>query len=188
MNAHKNHLFVCFSDECACVSLPVQEQSGSDGEPVSGCRASTSSQAGAPLPWPASCWHRGWGIHTHGHVNTGRSMHVSRDIVAPEGWHNKAHRAAQIFQIFQISCQQMNVCFPITNTLCFQMLPLVSCQSESSLLTEAPPTPSMYKYRPAYNSPGRNHSALTHPNKVRIDLKLSRTQSIGYISITITLI
>uniref|UniRef100_A0A671UY03 Palmitoyltransferase n=1 Tax=Sparus aurata TaxID=8175 RepID=A0A671UY03_SPAAU len=37
---------------------------------------------------------------------------------------------------------------------------------ESSLLTEAPPTPSMYKYRPAYNSPGRNHTALTHPNKV----------------------
>uniref|UniRef100_A0A8C4NL28 Palmitoyltransferase n=1 Tax=Dicentrarchus labrax TaxID=13489 RepID=A0A8C4NL28_DICLA len=37
---------------------------------------------------------------------------------------------------------------------------------ESSLLTEAPPTPSMYKYRPAYNSPGRNHTALTHPNKM----------------------
>ncbi|CAG04775.1 unnamed protein product, partial [Tetraodon nigroviridis] len=38
--------------------------------------------------------------------------------------------------------------------------------SESSLLTEAPPTPSMYKYRPGYSSPGRNHTALTHPNKV----------------------
>ncbi|XP_030001475.1 palmitoyltransferase ZDHHC5 isoform X1 [Sphaeramia orbicularis] len=37
---------------------------------------------------------------------------------------------------------------------------------ESSLLTEAPPTPSMYKYRPAYNSPGRNHTALSHPNKM----------------------
>uniref|UniRef100_H3D6G8 Palmitoyltransferase n=1 Tax=Tetraodon nigroviridis TaxID=99883 RepID=H3D6G8_TETNG len=37
---------------------------------------------------------------------------------------------------------------------------------ESSLLTEAPPTPSMYKYRPGYSSPGRNHTALTHPNKV----------------------
>ncbi|XP_056130849.1 palmitoyltransferase ZDHHC5-B [Lampris incognitus] len=37
---------------------------------------------------------------------------------------------------------------------------------ESSLLTDAPPTPSMYKYRPAYSSPGRNHSALTHPNKM----------------------
>ncbi|XP_072251784.1 palmitoyltransferase ZDHHC5-B isoform X2 [Leuresthes tenuis] len=37
---------------------------------------------------------------------------------------------------------------------------------ESSLLTEAPPTPSMYKYRPAYNSPGRNHAALTHSNKM----------------------
>lgn len=35
---------------------------------------------------------------------------------------------------------------------------------ESSLLTEAPPTPSMFKYRPACNSPGRNHN--THPNKM----------------------
>ncbi|KAM9375706.1 palmitoyltransferase ZDHHC5-B isoform 2-T5 [Pholidichthys leucotaenia] len=37
---------------------------------------------------------------------------------------------------------------------------------ESSLLTEAPPTPLMYKYRPAYNSPGRNHNALTSQNKM----------------------
>ncbi|XP_034400015.1 palmitoyltransferase ZDHHC5 isoform X1 [Cyclopterus lumpus] len=37
---------------------------------------------------------------------------------------------------------------------------------ESSLLTKAPTTPSMYKYRPPYNSPGRNHTALTHPNKM----------------------
>ncbi|XP_034738651.1 palmitoyltransferase ZDHHC5 isoform X2 [Etheostoma cragini] len=37
---------------------------------------------------------------------------------------------------------------------------------ESSLLTEAPHTPSMYKYRPPFNSPGRNHIALTHPNKM----------------------
>ncbi|KAK1904625.1 Palmitoyltransferase ZDHHC5 [Dissostichus eleginoides] len=39
-------------------------------------------------------------------------------------------------------------------------------KSKSSLLTEAPPTPSMFKYRPAFNSPGRNHTALTHPNKM----------------------
>uniref|UniRef100_A0A3P9MF14 Palmitoyltransferase n=1 Tax=Oryzias latipes TaxID=8090 RepID=A0A3P9MF14_ORYLA len=37
---------------------------------------------------------------------------------------------------------------------------------ESSLLTEAPPTPSMFKYRLAYNSPGRNHSAISHSNKM----------------------
>lgn len=37
---------------------------------------------------------------------------------------------------------------------------------ESSLLTEAPPTPSMYKYRPAYSSPGKNHTAVTNPNKM----------------------
>jgi len=47
---------------------------------------------------------------------------------------------------------------------------LVSCHSESSLLTEAPTTPSMYKYRPPYNSPGRNHTALTHPNKVYVNI------------------
>ncbi|XP_055765593.1 palmitoyltransferase ZDHHC5-A-like [Salvelinus fontinalis] len=33
---------------------------------------------------------------------------------------------------------------------------------ESSLLNKAPPTPTMYKYRPAYSSPGKNHTALTH--------------------------
>ncbi|XP_014067579.1 palmitoyltransferase ZDHHC5-B isoform X1 [Salmo salar] len=37
---------------------------------------------------------------------------------------------------------------------------------ESSLLSEGPSTPSMYKYRPAYSSPQRNHTALTHPNKM----------------------
>uniref|UniRef100_A0A8C5FDM5 Palmitoyltransferase n=1 Tax=Gadus morhua TaxID=8049 RepID=A0A8C5FDM5_GADMO len=36
---------------------------------------------------------------------------------------------------------------------------------ESSLLTVAPPTPSMYKYRPAFNSPSKNHTAHAHPNK-----------------------
>ncbi|KAL1023585.1 hypothetical protein UPYG_G00043180 [Umbra pygmaea] len=33
---------------------------------------------------------------------------------------------------------------------------------ESSLLNKAPPTPTMYKYRPTYTSPGKNHTALTH--------------------------
>ncbi|XP_018610407.1 palmitoyltransferase ZDHHC5-like isoform X3 [Scleropages formosus] len=37
---------------------------------------------------------------------------------------------------------------------------------ESSLLSEAPPTPTMYKYRPSYSSPGKNHTALTHSNKI----------------------
>uniref|UniRef100_I3JXZ4 Palmitoyltransferase n=1 Tax=Oreochromis niloticus TaxID=8128 RepID=I3JXZ4_ORENI len=32
---------------------------------------------------------------------------------------------------------------------------------ECSLLNKAPPTPTMYKYRPTY-SPGKNHTALTH--------------------------
>ncbi|MFT7806511.1 palmitoyltransferase ZDHHC5 isoform X1 [Arapaima gigas] len=37
---------------------------------------------------------------------------------------------------------------------------------ESSLLSEAPPTPTMYKFRPSYSSPGKNHTALTHSNKM----------------------
>lgn len=57
----------------------------------------------------------------------------------------------------------------------FNLLSLVSRHSESSLLTEAPPTPSMYKYRPAYSSPGKNHTAVTNPNKVHEYLWLSHT-------------
>ncbi|XP_068606742.1 palmitoyltransferase ZDHHC5-A [Brachionichthys hirsutus] len=45
---------------------------------------------------------------------------------------------------------------------------------ECSLLSEAPPTPTMYKYRPAY-SPGRNHTALTHAYANQ----LSRGESVG---------
>lgn len=37
----------------------------------------------------------------------------------------------------------------------------LSSHSECSLLNKAPPTPTMYKYRPTY-SPGKNHTALTH--------------------------
>ncbi|KAJ8373399.1 hypothetical protein AAFF_G00265260 [Aldrovandia affinis] len=37
---------------------------------------------------------------------------------------------------------------------------------ESSLLHKAPPTPTMYKYRPAYSSPAKNHTALTHSSKM----------------------
>ncbi|XP_060740944.1 palmitoyltransferase ZDHHC5-B [Tachysurus vachellii] len=33
---------------------------------------------------------------------------------------------------------------------------------ESSLLSEAPPTPALYKYRPSYSSPGKNHTHSTH--------------------------
>ena len=33
--------------------------------------------------------------------------------------------------------------------------------AECSLMNKAPPTPTMYKYRPTY-SPGKNHTALTH--------------------------
>lgn len=52
-------------------------------------------------------------------------------------------------------------CIPV-----LEMHERLSSSSESSLLTEAPPTPSMYQYRPGYSSPGRNHAALAHPNKV----------------------
>lgn len=41
--------------------------------------------------------------------------------------------------------------------------------AECSLLNKAPPTPTMYKYRPTY-SPGKNHATLTHAyaNQVRL--------------------
>ncbi|KAF3851830.1 hypothetical protein F7725_005185 [Dissostichus mawsoni] len=43
-----------------------------------------------------------------------------------------------------------------------------------SLLNKAPPTPTMYKYRPTY-SPGKNHTALTHAYANQ----LSRGESVG---------
>ncbi|XP_053711341.1 palmitoyltransferase ZDHHC5-A [Synchiropus splendidus] len=45
---------------------------------------------------------------------------------------------------------------------------------ECSLLNKAPPTPTMYKYRPTY-SPGKNHTALTHAYANQ----LSRGESVG---------
>lgn len=45
---------------------------------------------------------------------------------------------------------------------------------ECSLLSKAPPTPTMYKYRPTY-SPGKNHTTLTHAYANQ----LSRGESVG---------
>ncbi|XP_021168787.1 palmitoyltransferase ZDHHC5 isoform X3 [Fundulus heteroclitus] len=45
---------------------------------------------------------------------------------------------------------------------------------ECSLLGKAPPTPTMYKYRPSY-SPGKNHTTLTHAYANQ----LSRGESVG---------
>ncbi|KAL6109929.1 zdhhc5 [Pungitius sinensis] len=45
---------------------------------------------------------------------------------------------------------------------------------ECHLLNKAPPTPTMYKYRPSY-SPGKNHTALTHAYANQ----LSRGESVG---------
>uniref|UniRef100_A0A8C1J5R9 protein S-acyltransferase n=1 Tax=Cyprinus carpio TaxID=7962 RepID=A0A8C1J5R9_CYPCA len=52
---------------------------------------------------------------------------------------------------------------------------------ECSLLTEAPATPSLYKYRPAYSSPGKNHTASTHSSKpsYRSDPSLSSRGGAG---------
>ncbi|XP_060678249.1 palmitoyltransferase ZDHHC5-like [Hemiscyllium ocellatum] len=46
----------------------------------------------------------------------------------------------------------------------------LATNEESNLLNrmDNPPTPTMYKYRPAYNSPGRNHTALTHSASEKI--------------------
>uniref|UniRef100_A0A4W4G6E0 Palmitoyltransferase n=1 Tax=Electrophorus electricus TaxID=8005 RepID=A0A4W4G6E0_ELEEL len=50
---------------------------------------------------------------------------------------------------------------------------------ESSLLTEAPPTPSLYKYRQAYSSPEKNHKALTHSTKMTQGESLVESPSIA---------
>uniref|UniRef100_A0A8C1V9H3 Palmitoyltransferase n=1 Tax=Cyprinus carpio TaxID=7962 RepID=A0A8C1V9H3_CYPCA len=54
-------------------------------------------------------------------------------------------------------------------------------QSECSLLTETPPTPSLYKYRPAYSSPEKKHMASTHSSKpsYRSDPSLSSRGGAG---------
>lgn len=135
------------------VSFLVQEQSRSDGEPVCWCGASTSSKAWASLPWPVPWWHRGWDILTQ--------THKHREI-------NLEKVYFQICQHLIIDNQLQHSKNQLEHNPLSHLSLLVSCHSESSLLTEAPPTPSMYKYRPAYNSPGRNHTALTHPNKVHV--------------------
>ncbi|TRY54713.1 hypothetical protein DNTS_031242 [Danionella cerebrum] len=49
---------------------------------------------------------------------------------------------------------------------------------ECSLLDEAPPTPSLYKYRLAYSSPGRNHSASAYSSKMSRGNSLTESPSI----------
>ncbi|RXN12552.1 palmitoyltransferase ZDHHC5-like isoform X1 [Labeo rohita] len=49
---------------------------------------------------------------------------------------------------------------------------------ECSLLTEAPPTPSLYKYRPAYSSPGKNHTASTHSSKMSRGNSMTESPSV----------
>lgn len=60
-----------------------------------------------------------------------------------------------LFRIFSPRRHDQVLCWFVFNVslLCFP---------ESSLLNKAPPTPTMYKYRPTYSSPGKNHTALTH--------------------------
>ncbi|XP_043112811.1 palmitoyltransferase ZDHHC5-B isoform X2 [Puntigrus tetrazona] len=49
---------------------------------------------------------------------------------------------------------------------------------ECSLLTDAPPTPSLYKYRPAYSSPGKNHTASTHSSKMSRGNSMTESPSV----------
>ncbi|XP_016140566.1 palmitoyltransferase ZDHHC5 isoform X2 [Sinocyclocheilus grahami] len=49
---------------------------------------------------------------------------------------------------------------------------------ECSLLTEAPPTPSLYKYRPAYSSPGKKHTASTHSSKMSRGNSMTESPSV----------
>lgn len=47
---------------------------------------------------------------------------------------------------------------------------------ESSLLHQAPPTPSMNKYRPARSSPGRNHTATRPSSKLHFSTQPGQSQ------------
>ncbi|XP_065130981.2 palmitoyltransferase ZDHHC5-B isoform X1 [Paramisgurnus dabryanus] len=49
---------------------------------------------------------------------------------------------------------------------------------ECSLLTEAPPTPSLYKYRPAHSSPGKNHTSSTHSSKMSRGNSMTESPSV----------
>ncbi|XP_052005414.1 palmitoyltransferase ZDHHC5-B-like isoform X1 [Xyrauchen texanus] len=50
---------------------------------------------------------------------------------------------------------------------------------ECSLLTEAPPTPSLYKYRQAYSSPGKNHTTSEHSSKMSRGTSLTESPSVA---------
>ncbi|KAJ8247742.1 hypothetical protein GJAV_G00249760 [Gymnothorax javanicus] len=50
---------------------------------------------------------------------------------------------------------------------------------ESSLLHKAPPTPTMYKYRPAYSSPGKNHTKMTRGESMKESASLLQSGSVG---------
>ncbi|XP_026080795.1 palmitoyltransferase ZDHHC5-like [Carassius auratus] len=49
---------------------------------------------------------------------------------------------------------------------------------ECSLLTETPPTPSLYKYKPAYSSPGKKHTASTHSSKMSRGNSMTESPSV----------
>ncbi|XP_016420360.1 palmitoyltransferase ZDHHC5-like isoform X3 [Sinocyclocheilus rhinocerous] len=49
---------------------------------------------------------------------------------------------------------------------------------ECSLLTEAPLTPSLYKYGPAYSSPGKKHTASTHSSKMSRGNSMTESPSV----------
>lgn len=92
-------------------------------------------------------------------------------------------REAELFTFFFSAMQHARKARIALIIDCIPLLEMhewLSSSSESSLLTEAPPTPSMYQYRPGYSSPGRNHTALPHPNKVYASLYLETSNCWAY--------
>nr|XP_015801552.2 palmitoyltransferase ZDHHC5-B [Nothobranchius furzeri] len=86
--------------------------------------------------------------------------------VLDNGIHNDRHSTRSKISLDQMESQSADIEPPPPKPdFRYPGLPRADTE-ESSLLTNAPPTPSMYKYRPAYSSPGRNHATPPHPIKM----------------------
>ncbi|XP_008418535.1 palmitoyltransferase ZDHHC5 [Poecilia reticulata] len=87
--------------------------------------------------------------------------------VLDNGIQNDRHSSRSKSSLDQMESQSADIEPPPPPKPDFRYPGLPRADTEaSSLLSEAPRTPSMYKYRPAYSSPGKNHTGVTHPNKM----------------------
>uniref|UniRef100_A0A8C1V4H1 Palmitoyltransferase n=1 Tax=Cyprinus carpio TaxID=7962 RepID=A0A8C1V4H1_CYPCA len=97
---------------------------------------------------------------------------------------SEAQLAAKVLDngIQQVQTQSYTLFFYIIEPL----PPMVSAislvydafEKKCSLLTETPPTPSLYKYRPAYSSPEKKHMASTHSSKMSRGNSMTESASV----------